>query len=91
MLEGLAASPWQDFKTRLQELTQARCKDSPTYILLSESGPSHARVFEVEVHLGERSLARGQGRTKKQAEQSAAREALELLTEPTGGEKGAGD
>jgi ribonuclease-3 len=81
LLAGLAESPWQDFKTRLQELTQARHQGSPTYHLLSETGPSHARVFEVEVCLGERPLARGQGRTKKQAEQQAAREALEALAE----------
>ena len=65
LLAGLGESPWQDFKTRLQELTQARHQGSPTYNLLSESGPSHARVFEVEVCLEERSLARGRGRTKK--------------------------
>ena len=81
LLAGMDESPWQDFKTRLQELTQARHQGSPTYNLLSESGPSHARVFEVEVCLGERPLARGQGRTKKQAEQRAAREALETLPE----------
>jgi len=79
LLAGLAESPWQDFKTRLQELTQARHQGSPTYRLLSETGPSHARVFTVEVCLGERPLARGQGRTKKQAEQQAAKEALEAL------------
>jgi ribonuclease-3 len=81
LLAGLAESPWQDFKTRLQELTQARFKGSPTYAVLSESGPSHARQFLVEVRLGERQLAQGQGRTKKQAEQLAAREALETLPE----------
>ena len=79
LLAGLAESPWQDFKTKLQELTQARHQGSPTYRLLSETGPSHARVFAVEVCLGERPLARGQGRTKKQAEQQAAKEALEAL------------
>jgi ribonuclease-3 len=47
--------------------------------VLSESGPSHARQFLVEVRLGERPLARGEGRTKKQAEQSAAKQALEKL------------
>ncbi|MCL4502586.1 MAG: ribonuclease III [Deltaproteobacteria bacterium] len=81
LLADMSESPWQDFKTRLQELTQARRQGSPTYNLLSESGPSHARIFEVEVCLGERPLARGQGRTKKQAEQLAAREALETLAE----------
>jgi ribonuclease-3 len=44
--------------------------------------PSHAPQFLVEVRLGERSLAQGQGRTKKQAEQMAAREALETLLKP---------
>ncbi|MCX5892467.1 MAG: ribonuclease III [Deltaproteobacteria bacterium] len=91
LLAGLDESPWQDFKTRLQELTQARHQGSPTYNLLSESGPSHARVFEVEVRLGERHLARGQGRTKKQAEQLAAREALETLPELTGAEERGGE
>ncbi len=81
LLGGLAEAPWQDFKTRLQELTQARFKGSPHYLLLSESGPSHARQFLVEVRLGERPLAVGQGRTKKQAEQQAARRALETLAE----------
>jgi ribonuclease III len=81
LLEELAASPGQDFKTGLQELTQARFKASPTYTLLSESGPSHARQFLVEVSLGDQPLAKGQGRTKKQAEQQAAREALAALAE----------
>jgi len=81
LLAGLAESPWQDFKTRLQELTQARHQGSPAYRRIEETGPSHARHFTVEVCLGDRSLARGQGRTKKQAEQQAAKAALEALTE----------
>ena len=91
LLGRLAESPWQDFKTRLQELSHAGYKDSPTYRVLSESGPSHARQFLVEVRLGERPLARGQGRTKKQAEQMAAKEALETLLKPAGDEERAGD
>ncbi len=81
LLAKMSEAPWQDIKTRLQELTQARRQGSPTYNLLAESGPSHARLFEVEVCLGDRPLARGQGRTKKQAEQQAARQALEQLSE----------
>ena len=89
LLGGLSESPWQDFKTRLQELTQARHQGSPAYRLLSESGPSHARQFVVEVRLGERTLAQGQGGSKKEAEQMAAREALETLPEePAEGERG---
>jgi ribonuclease-3 len=91
LLGRLAESPWQDFKSRLQELSHAGYKDSPIYRVLSESGPSHARQFLVEVSLGERPLARGQGRTKKQAEQMAAREALETLLKPAGDEERAED
>jgi ribonuclease III len=82
--EGLA---WQDNKTALQELAQARYKTAPTYHLLEESGPGHNRFFRVELRLGDRMLAQGEGSTKKQAEQSAARRALEALREEerTGG------
>ncbi len=69
-----------DPKTALQEFTQTRHQVSPSYRLVSESGPGHARHFTVEVRLGERSLARGEGRTKKAAAQMAARKALEVLT-----------
>ncbi len=82
LLGSLADSFWQDFKTRLQEIIQAGYQESPVYRVLSESGPSHAPQFLVEVRLGERPLAQGQGRTKKQAEQMAAREALETLLKP---------
>ena len=70
---------WQDYKTALQELIQARHKLSPTYHLLEETGPSHARSFLVELRLGETILARGEGPSKKQAEQRAARLALEKV------------
>ena len=73
------ALPWQDFKTSLQEFTQARYKASPSYHLLAESGPGHARHFRVEVRLKDQPLARGEGRTKKQAAQEAASRALETL------------
>ena len=79
---------WQDPKTALQELTQARHKVSPTYHLLEESGPSHHRRFRVEVRLGPEPLAQGDGPSKKQAAQMAARLALERLEE---GESGGGD
>ena len=83
------ALPGQDFKTSLQELTQARYKALPSYHLLAESGPGHAKHFQVEVRLNEEPLAQGEGSTKKQAAQRAARRALEKLaaegTEPEAG------
>ncbi len=85
LLAPLTTPPWQDFKTALQEFTQARFKTSPTYKLLSESGPHHARHFLVEVRLDDRPLAQGEGRSKKQASQTAALLALEKLQEEVGG------
>jgi ribonuclease-3 len=79
LLEQEARLSWQDFKTALQELTQARYKMSPSYHLLEESGPSHHRRFRVEVRLGPEGLAQGEGPSKKQAAQMAARLALERL------------
>jgi ribonuclease-3 len=71
--------PGQDFKTSLQEYAHARYKAPPAYHLMAESGPGHARHFQVEVRLQNLPLAQGEGRTKKEAEQCAARRALEIL------------
>jgi ribonuclease III len=79
---------WQDPKTALQEYTQACHKLSPTYHLLGESGPSHARHFRVELRLDGVVLAEGEGPSKKKAEQLAAGRALERLR---GEESGGGD
>jgi ribonuclease-3 len=69
----------KDYKSRLQEYCQARYKKAPAYKQLSAEGPDHDRVFTVEIVLGARSLGKGAGRSKKEAEQDAARHALELL------------
>lgn len=65
-----------DFKTRLQEVSQARFRLTPRYMLLREEGPDHDKTFyvKVEIHGGLEGF--GTGRTKKEAEQSAARELL---------------
>lgn len=65
-----------DYKTRLQELLQKESAEAPTYRLLAEEGPAHNRRFQVAVHHRERLLGHGWGRSKKEAEQEAAREAL---------------
>jgi ribonuclease-3 len=71
----------QDAKTALQELAQARYKIAPTYHLLEEGGPGHEKFFRVELRLDDRPLAQGEGPTKKQAEQAAARRGLAVLQE----------
>lgn len=69
-----------DFKTALQELIQRESGQVLTYHLTGESGPDHAKVFQVEVHLNGEAVGQGQGRSKKEAEQSAAQAALEKLS-----------
>jgi ribonuclease-3 len=68
-----------DFKTRLQERAQEVRKSTPTYRLESESGPDHDKSFIVGVELDGESLATGTGKSKKAAEQDAAKKALETL------------
>ena len=65
-----------DFKSGLQELVQAHNRPLPEYRLIGTLGPDHQKRFEVEVVVGGEPLARGSGRSKKDAEQEAARLAL---------------
>ena len=69
-----------DHKTQLQEMVQARWKVTPTYHLRQTSGPDHAKTFEVEVRMQGKVLAAAIGNSKKEAEQNAARTAIEGVT-----------
>jgi len=69
-----------DYKSELQELTQTRERQTPTYHLIEATGPDHDRTFTVEVRLGGVVLGRGSGKNKKAAETEAARSALEKLS-----------
>jgi ribonuclease-3 len=69
----------KDFKSRLQELAQARLQMAPTYVVLSEQGPDHAKTFEVAISIGDKELARAFGRSKKEAQQNAAERALAAI------------
>jgi ribonuclease-3 len=71
----------QDYKTRLQELSARRFDDLPTYAVQDE-GPDHAKRFVATVVVGGRHRGRGEGRSKKQAEQAAARVAWQELRDP---------
>ena len=72
-------SIFKDYKTTLQELTQARYGITPEYTLLRSFGPDHKKEFEVEVSVRENKLSKAKGKSKKQAQQEAARLALEIL------------
>lgn len=68
-----------DYKTALQEIVQKNHSERLEYALVAESGPDHDKKFTVEVHLNSNCIGAGTGRSKKEAEQAAAREALKLM------------
>ncbi len=87
-IEVAAAGPGgQDYKTRLQELCARQFDQLPIYSLRDE-GPDHAKAFEAVVHVHGRPHGFGRGRSKKQAEQAAAREAWERLKNTVDGGPG---
>jgi len=65
-----------DYKTLLQEKIQEVHRTPPTYRVIAQSGPDHDRTFIAEARIGRQVLGRGTGKSKKQAEQAAARQAL---------------
>ena len=69
----------KDYKTTLQEIVQQNPGERLQYVLVDESGPDHNKHFVVEVHLNSNVIGKGGGKSKKEAEQQAAREALELM------------
>lgn len=70
-----------DHKTELQQLIQQAEGDFLEYVTVREYGPDHNKTFEVEARLNSNVIGRGKGRTKREAEQNAAKEALELFGE----------
>lgn len=69
-----------DHKSQLQEVIQAKRKITPTYHLKGTHGPDHAKIFEVEVRVQGEPLAQASGTSKKDAEQNAAKAALETIS-----------
>jgi ribonuclease-3 len=72
----------QDYKTRLQEISQMLFHAPPTYRVAAESGPDHDKRFVTEITVGGKPLGKGEGRSKKESEQEAARKALVHLQKP---------
>ena len=73
----------QDFKSNLQEFVQADSKEAIEYQVIEEIGPPHNKTFTCAVYMGTLKMGVGTGRTKKEAEQSAAKSALEKLAKET--------
>jgi len=74
-------SLFRDFKTTLQELTQARFGTTPEYKVVASRGPDHQKEFEVAVFIENKEYARAVGKSKKIAQQEAAQQAIKLLKE----------
>jgi len=72
-------SLFRDFKTTLQELTQARFGITPEYKVMASRGPDHLKEFEVGVFIENKEYARASGKSKKIAQQEAARVAVDIL------------
>lgn len=70
---------FKDYKTTLQEVIQKNPDQSINYVFVGSSGPDHDKVFEAEVRLNSNVIGRGKGKSKKSAEQAAAKEALKLM------------
>lgn len=71
----------KDYKSELQQIIQQSGEDILAYALVSSSGPDHNKTFEVEARMNSNIIGRGRGRTKREAEQNAAKEALALFGE----------
>ncbi len=72
-------SIFRDFKTTLQELTQARYGITPEYKLIKSYGPDHKKEFEIAVSVHGKEIAKAKGKSKKEAQQASAKLALEIL------------
>ncbi len=79
LLKETKPKTFKDYKTFLQEVVQKNPEESLEYVLTGESGPDHDKHFTVEVRLDGNIVGKGGGRSKKEAEQQAAREALSLM------------
>lgn len=69
----------KDYKTMLQEITQAKMGEIPTYKLIYQKGPDHAKEFKIGVFIGEKGYGCGVGKSKKQAQQIAAQNTLKMI------------
>lgn len=79
IVEFAESRNFKDYKSELQEFTQLERGCVPSYTVVNETGPDHEKTFEVVVEVNKDVLGKGKGRTKKEAEQVAAKSALETL------------
>ncbi len=73
------ATVFKDYKTTLQEITQAHMGVTPQYIVIGSSGPDHKKEFVIMVKINDREIAQAKGKSKKEAQQEAAKKAIDVL------------
>jgi ribonuclease-3 len=78
-LEDAEENARQDYKSRLQERSQALLQTTPSYVVIGEEGPDHDKRFQVAIVLAGKEYGRAVGKSKKEAEQNAAAQALVIL------------
>jgi ribonuclease III len=78
-IDEVIKKPLKDAKSRLQEVVQAKSYPAPKYSVVNETGPDHSKEFLVEVHVNSHALSQGTGKSKAEAEQNAAENALHTL------------
>lgn len=79
-VEGIVQNEsYKDSKSRLQEIVQEKMRVTPSYRVLSEDGPAHARTFEMGVYVGEALMGKGSGTSKQEAEVEAAKDAIKRI------------
>jgi len=81
IVDAIMGKIFVDYKTRLQEIVQARKIKKIKYNVIDEQGPDHSKMFFTEVNVNDKVIGQGQGRSKKEAEQNAAKMALGRLNE----------
>ncbi len=77
--DSIKGKIFRDYKTHLQEILQSKTSEKIGYDVIEEIGPDHNKKFVIEVKLGENVLGRGEGKSKKEAEQKAAKQALKKV------------
>lgn len=78
-VESMLREPMRNFKADLQDYSQKKHQRPPIYKVLKETGPDHSKIFEIAVFIDDKQVGSGSGSSKKEAEQDAARNAVEKL------------
>lgn len=76
IVDAVEGRIFRDYKTQLQEMLQSRTDEKISYDVVEEKGPDHDKKFVMEVRLGKKVLGSGEGKSKKEAEQKAAKKAI---------------